>query len=89
MGRARGGRLYGRSGARGRTALGHFYAAPARAAAEALMMSSQVRSYYAISLLQYYLISGPHSHMDLFIFFPVWYEVLVFGRADSFFNPGR
>ena len=37
-----------------------------------LTMSSQVRSSCAISLLQYYLIQGPHSRMYLFILLPDW-----------------
>ena len=37
-----------------------------------LTMLSQVRFYYAISLLQYYLIPGPHSRMYLFILLPDW-----------------
>ena len=37
-----------------------------------LTMSSQVRFYYAISLLQYYLIPGPHSRMYLFILLLDW-----------------
>ena len=37
-----------------------------------LTMSSQVRSSYSISLLQYYLIQSPHSRMYLFILLPDW-----------------
>ena len=37
-----------------------------------LTMSSKVRSSYAISLLQYYLIQGQHSRMYLFIFLLNW-----------------
>ena len=35
-----------------------------------LTMSLQVHFYYAISLLQYYSIPGPHSRMYLFILLP-------------------